>query len=389
MVRKLFRKTPLAWLQMSRQKTRLLVAVAGIAFADFLMFFQLGIRDALYDSQISPYATLKGDLFIVNRLSDNLQAIQSFSRDNLYQAAGTDGIASVRSLYIGRSSWRNPENRASRQIFVYGIDPNRPALVSPEVNQHLNDLKLLNRALFDEAGLLPQLGDVPTLLQKQNPLSVQANDLELQIVGLFRLGSSFSTDGNLVTSDSTFLKLFPQHPADETDLGIVELEPNAKIEQVQANLQINLPNNLLVLTLDEIAARELTYWNTGSSIGPTFNLGVAIGFLVGAVIVYQILYTDVYDHLSEYATLKAMGYSEAYLITVVIQEALLLAALGFLPGFLLSTWFYTFFQSVTLLPIGMKLNRAMMVLMLTIIMCIGAGAIAMRKLQAADPADIF
>lgn len=389
MFRKLFRKTPLAWLQVSRQRTRLLVATAGIAFADFLMFFQLGVRDALYDSQVRPYATLKGDLFLVNRLSDNLQSIKSFSRDNLYQAASIDGVASIRALYIGQAAWRNPVNRASRKIFVYGIDPNRPAFDLPEVTQHLDELKLLNRTLFDKAGLLPQLGDVPALLKKENPVDVQANNLEIQVVGLFTLGSSFSADGNLITSDSTFLRLFPQRQANGIDLGIVKVESNASIERVQADLRATLPDDLLVLTLDEFAARELAYWNTGSSIGPTFNLGVAIGFLVGAVIVYQILYTDVSDHLPEYATLKAMGYSDAYLIGVLLQEALLLAALGFIPGFLLSTGLYALFKSATLLPIAMKLSRATTVLVLTLVMCVGAGAIAMRKLQQADPADIF
>jgi putative ABC transport system permease protein len=389
MIRKLVRKTPLAWLQMSRQKARLLVAIAGIAFADFLMFFQLGVKDALYDSQIRPYTTLKGDLFLVNRLSDNLQSIKSFSRNYLYQATGIDGVASVSLLYIGQANWRNPDNRASRQIFIYGIDPNRPAFDLPEVNQQLNRLKLLNHALFDKAGLLPKIGDVPTLLKKENPLSVQVNDFEIQIVGLFKLGSSFSAEGNLITSDSTFLRLFPERHADEIDLGIVEVESNASIKQVQADLQANLPNDLLVLTLNEFSAREKEYWATGSPVGFIFGLGAAIGFLVGAVVVYQILYTDVSDHLPEYATLKAMGYSDAYLIRVIIQEALLLTVLGFMPGFLLSTGFYIFFQSVTFLPIAMKLSRATTVLVLTLIMCVGAGALAMRKLQAADPADIF
>lgn len=388
MFRKLFRKTPLAWLQMSRQRTRLLVATAGIAFADFLMFFQLGVRDALFDSQVRPYTTLQGDLFLVNKLSDNLQSIKSFSRDNLYQAAGIAGVESVRLLYIGQAGWRNPDNRASRQIFVYGIEPNQPAFDSPEVNQHLDELKLLNRALFDRGGL-PQLGDIPTLLKKENSLSVQANDLEIQIVGLFTLGSSFSAEGNLLTSDSTFLRLFPQRQANEIDVGIVKIKPNASIGLVQKDLRAILPDNLLVLTLDEFAARELAYWATGSPIGYIFGLGVAIGFLVGTVIVYQILYTDVSDHLPEYATLKAMGYSDAYLIGVLIQEALLLAALGFIPGFLLSTGLYALFKSATLLPIAMKLSRATTVLVLTIVMCVGAGAIAMRKLRAADPADIF
>lgn len=386
---KLFRKTPLAWRQMSRQKTRLLVAISGIAFADFLMFFQLGVRDALFDSQVTPYTTLKGDLFLVNKLSDNLQSIKSFSRNKLYKIAGVNGVESLATLYVSQASWRNPENRASRQIFVYGIDPNQPAFDLPELDGQLNKLKLLNRALFDRAGLVPQLGDVPSLLKKQNPLSVQANDYQIKIVGLFKLGSSFSADGNLIVSDSTFLRLFPQRRSNEIDLGIVDVESNASIEQIQADLRAKLPDDLLVLNLAEFTARESAYWSTGSSIGPTFNLGVAIGFLVGAVIVYQILYTDVSDHLPEYATLKAMGYSDIYLIGVIVQEAFTLALLGFLPGFLLSSGFYIFFQSVTFLPTTMKLARAGTVLVLTFVMCLGAGAIAMQKLRAADPADIF
>ncbi|MFN6527325.1 ABC transporter permease DevC [Nostoc sp. ChiSLP03a] len=386
---KLFRKTPLAWRQMSRQKSRLLVAIAGIAFADFLMFFQLGVRDALFDSQVTPYTTLKGDLFLVNKLSDNLQSIKSFSRNKLYKIAGINGVKSLATLYVSQASWRNPENRASRKLFVYGIDPNQPAFDLPEVNRQLNKLKLLNRALFDKAGLVPQLGDVPTLLKKQNPLIVQTNDYQIQIVGLFKLGSSFSADGNLIVSDSTFLRLFPQRQANDIDLGIIDVESNASIEQIQADLRAKLPDDLLVLNIAEFTARESAYWSTGSSIGPTFNLGVAIGFLVGAVIVYQILYTDVSDHLPEYATLKAMGYSDIYLIKVIAQEAFILAALGFIPGFLLSSGFYIFFQSVTFLPTAMKLARAVTVLILTFVMCIGAGTLAIQKLRAADPADIF
>ncbi|ARV59267.1 ABC transporter [Nostocales cyanobacterium HT-58-2] len=389
MFRKLFRKTPLAWLQMSRQKARLLVAIAGITFADLLMFIQLGLKDALIDSQLRPYTTIQGDLFLVDKLSDNLGSIKSFSRDNLYQAAGINGVASVGSLYVGQANWRNPDNKASRQIFVYGIDPSQPAFDLPEVNQHLDELKLLNRALFDQAGALPQLGDVPNLLKKENSLSVQVNDFEVQVVGLFTLGVSFSAAGNLVTSDSTFLRLFTQRQANEIDVGIIKTEPNARIKQVQADLRAILPNNLLVLTLDEFTDRERGYWQTGSPIGYIFGFGVAIGFLVGTVIVYQILYTDVSDHLPEYATLKAMGYSNTYFIGVLVQEALLLAVLGFVPGFLLSSGLYALAKSATFLPIAMKASRATLVLILTSVMCVGAGAIAMRKLQQADPADIF
>jgi putative ABC transport system permease protein len=120
-----------------------------------------------------------------------------------------------------------------------------------------------------------------------------------------------------------------------------------------------------------------------------FGFGTIVGFLVGTVIVYQILYSDVSDHLPEYATLKAMGYSDRYLMGVVLQEALILAILGFIPGFAVSLGLYGLIAQATLLPVVMSLNRATLVLSLTLTMCVASGAIALRKLQAADPADIF
>ena len=389
MFNRFWQKTPIAWLQMSHQKARLLVAITGIAFADLLMFVQLGLRDSLFDSQVRPYATLQGDLFLVNERSDNLSSVKSFSRDNLYRALGIEGVQSVSSFYIGQATWRNPENRSSRQVFVYGIDPSQSPFNTPEVNRHLEQLKLINRALFDQAGALPQLGDVPTLLETENPLPVQVNDREIQIIGLFVLGSSFSAEGNLIMSDSTFLRLFPQRQANEISVGVIQLDAETEVQRVQAELRTILPDDLRVLTLEEFTALEVSYWQTGSPIGYIFGFGVAIGFLVGTVIVYQILYTDVSDHLPEYATLKAIGYGDRYLIGILIQESVLLAVFGFVPGLLLSTGFYALAQSATLIPITMKLSRATTVLILTMFMCVGAGVIALRKLQQADPADIF
>ena len=114
-----------------------------------------------------------------------------------------------------------------------------------------------------------------------------------------------------------------------------------------------------------------------------------MGFIVGIVIVYQILYSDVSEHLPEYATLKAMGYSDRYLLGVLLQEALFLAVLGYIPAFFLSFGLYQLTYAATMLPITMKLERAITVFILTVIMCSFSGAIAMRKLRTADPADVF
>ncbi|MUH01677.1 FtsX-like permease family protein [Scytonema sp. UIC 10036] len=388
MLRQFFRKTPLSWLQVTREKSRLAIALAGIAFADVLMFVQLGLMDSLYDSAKKVYDTMQGDLFIVNPLSDNIQSVKSFPRARLYQAAGVKGVESINSLYIGQGDWRNPQNLANRNALVIGINPAKPAFNLPEVNERLNDLKVLNQVLYDEAGR-PQFGNVPTLLQKQNSLSVQVNDVEVKVVGLFRIGTSFGINGSLITSDSTFLRLFPKRQPDQIDIGIVNLKPDSDIKKVQKAIQAYLPKDVLVLTKEEFVDREKMYWAVNSPVGFIFGFGATVGFFVGFIIVYQILYSDVSDHLPEYATLKAMGYGDNFLIGVIVQESLILAILGFLPGFVLSIGLYQIAQKATLLPIMMNLSRSTMVLLLTIIMCIASAAVSMGKLRSADPADVF
>lgn len=389
MLRKLLRKTPLAWLQVKREKTRLAVALAGIAFADVLMFVQLGLKDSLYDSVAKPYHSLQGDLYLISPLFKSLNVVKSFPRERLYQAAGENEVESITSLYIDRGEWRNPQNRTGQTAMIFGLDLDKPALSLPEVKQHLNELKMLNRVLYDRASSENLFGNITEFLKQSNPLSVQVNNFEVQVIGTFILGASFAADGNLITSHSTFLRLFPERQPDRIDIGLLKLKPSANVAQVQATLQAILRKDILVLTHAEFVEHEKKFWETNSPIGFIFGFGAIIGFIVGIVIVYQILYSDVSEHLPEYATLKAMGYSDSYLVGVLIQESFILAFLGFVPGFVLSVGLYYIASSATLLPIGMTLSRAATVMVLTIIMCVASGSVALGKLQAADPADIF
>jgi putative ABC transport system permease protein len=134
---------------------------------------------------------------------------------------------------------------------------------------------------------------------------------------------------------------------------------------------------------------EKDFWQNISPIGTIFGVGVFMGFLVGSIIVYQILYTDVSDHLSEYATLKAIGYRDGFLFSIVLKEALLLSILGYIPGLAMSYGFYILTSQATGLPITMTMQRAVMVFIFTIVMCAGSGALAMRRIRSADPAEIF
>lgn len=388
MLHKWLRKTPLAWLQLMKEKTRLIVAIAGIGFADLLMFVQLGFQDALYDSATQSQRLLQADLVLISQQMQTLFSVQSFPRERLYQTLSYEGVESVSAIYIASGEWKNPQTRLSRSILIWGVDPAAPSFALPELQQNVKQLQLLNNVLFDRASR-PEYGAIADLVQQQGSLEAEVNRQNIQVVGLFTIGASFAADGNVITSDSTFLKLFPDHQPHQIEVGLIQLKSGTNSETVKAQLVARLPNDVKVLTPEEFAAVEKHYWESQGAIGFIFGLGVTVGFIVGIVIVYQILYTDVANHLKEYATLKAMGYSDRYLLGVLLQEALLLAVLGYIPGFFISIGLYQLAYAATLIPIGMKVERAIFVLAMTFVMCSSSGAIAMQKLRTADPADVF
>ncbi|GBE94281.1 ABC transporter permease DevC [Nostoc cycadae] len=385
---KIFLKTPLAWRQLLKERTRLLIAVAGITFADMLIFIQMGFEGALFDAAIKPHRSLQADLVLINPQFQTLFSVKSFSRERLYQTLGYEGVQSVNPVYISTGQWRNPETRLERAILVWGIDPAKSAFNFPEIQNNLDPIKQLNQVLFDQAGR-PEYGAVGDIFQKTGQFDTELNNKNIRVKGVFSNGASFAADGNVITSDSTFLQIFPERKPDRIEVGLITLKPDAEPLKIQAQLAAGLPKDVVVLTPEEFAQIEKSYWSNGTGIGFIFGLGVGVGFIVGIVIVYQILYSDVSDHLPEYATLKAMGYTDRYLLVVLFQEALFLAFLGFIPAFFFSIGLYQLAYTATMLPIFMNSQRAITVFILTVIMCTGSGAIAMRKLSSADPADIF
>jgi putative ABC transport system permease protein len=385
---KWFRKTPLAWKQLKKEKTRLLVAIAGIGFADMLIFFQLGMMDSLYDGATQAHHLLDADLVVTGKNYKSLSSLQEFSKDRLYQTQENDHVDSVSAIYIGTATWKSPTDRFNKGILVWGVEPGEPSFKLPAIQQHSQQLKMLDQILFDQ-GSSPQYGLIAQQVKSQEPVEVEMNNQLVRVAGLFQLGVSFTSDGNVITSDSTFLKLFPDRVSYDIDLGLVHLKPGSDVKLVQSQLQSLLGNEFKVFTVGELRNAEKQYWESQGAIGFIFGLGSAVGFVVGIVIVYQILYTDVANHLPEYATLKAMGYSDRYLLIVLLQESLILAILGFIPGFLVSLGIYQITFAATLMPVMMKTERAVNILLLTIVMCTVSGAVAMRKLQSADPADVF
>jgi putative ABC transport system permease protein len=386
---KLLQRTPIAWLQVSNNPSKLLIGVAGVSFSNLLMFFQLGLMDSLYNSQKKPIMKLEADLVMVSSEYSNMGNLQDFPRNRLYQVLGVDGVESVSPLRIKRGTWITPSTRKSYDIYVYGVNLALPSLAFPEIEANRGSLQILRNGLFDRNSKA-QYGDVVASLRGGQTFNVEINQRQVKIIDTFKMGATFAAEANLITADNTFLYLFNKLDPNSLQLGLIRLKPGASPAAVKAAMAPILSGRkVMVVTRQELEQMEMNYWKRNSSVGFIFSLGVLVGFVVGSIIVYQILYGDVMNSLPQYATLKAMGYRDPFVIGIVIQQAAILAAVGFVPGVILSTVLYGLLANVTKLTVMMTFNRALLVLILTFVMCVGSGTLATRKLVQLDPADVF
>lgn len=385
---------PLAWLQLAKQKVRFFVALAGIAFVAVLMFMQIGFQDALYASATQVHKNLEGDLFLISSQYKSLTSTQSFPRIRLYQILGFNGIESVAPLYLQFAKLKNPINGRKYPIYVLGFEPVKSIFKLPEIEQNFQLLKIPDQVFFDRAAR-PEFGPIAEYFQNNQPINMEIFSYlatvgyKVKVSGLFSLGPSFGVDGNLIVSSSTFFKIFSEHGANEVDIGLIHLQANVNPRTILATLSKSLPSDVIIMARQEFIDFEKSYWTLRTPIGFVFNLMVMMAFVVGVIVVYQILYSNISTHFVQFATLKAMGFRNKYLLNVVFQQALILAVLGYIPGFAISLGLYDIAKDATKLPIVMDFSKGLLVFTSVIFMCLTSGFFSTNKLRKVDPAEIF
>lgn len=379
----------LAWRLLTHNKLRLLRSVSGIAFAVLLIFAELGFLNGLYDNQVELIEQFNADIIITNKFKHTLRARIPFTRQRLLQARALPEVEAAYPLYIStrRFGWTNPETRELRGIRVLAFNPDDPVFLNPDIMAHANALKQPDTVLKDiksksffgrgEAGVVTELGGK-----------------SIKVVGTFRLGTDFANAGNIIMSDHNFEAYFTTPRGrnlalSQVDIGLVRVKLQTDPSVVAASLRRRLPDDVSVYTKPEYRAKEMQHWRQHTPIGAIFGLDAAMGFVIGVMICYQILYTDVVDQLSQFATMKAIGYHNRFLIGIVLKQALILSCIGFVLGLGISNLFYSLLASQTGLLMKYTLARIIFVFTLTIAMCLCAGGLAVRKLLSTDPATVF
>jgi putative ABC transport system permease protein len=380
---------PLAWRNLVADKWRLLRSSAGIAFAVLLMLVQLGFERAFFDASLSAVRALDGDLFAMNASKYRFGTYDPFAHRDFDAIRNVSGVASAAPLYAQWMAfwWTSPVDNKPHLVRVFAFDPGgSPVFLLAGIADQQSLLKADDTVLVDRDSrrFLGMDGD---------PREGKINGQTVKVVGSFALGPDFMSDGTVVMSDRLFAKLLsggrerPQTLPVET--AVVKLKPDEDIAAAKQLVSAALPPGLVVMTKPELVAFERKFQADLSSAAPIFFLGTLVGFAVGTLISYQIIYTDLADRLPQYATLKGIGYRNAYLVRSVLSQAILTGLAGYIPAWLLCLAVYRIIGQVALLPLRMTWQLTGISLFLTLAMCLLAGALAIRRVIAADPAEIF
>jgi putative ABC transport system permease protein len=396
-------KTQLAFQNLTHSKVRTSIAVAGVAFAVTLVFVQLGFRGGVETTATLIYDALEFDILLRSPDYLHLCETRSFPRERLLQATATEGVRSAKPFYISIHQWQEPRDFSSRGIVVMGTDPQDPVFNVPEIRAKASKLSSEEFVLIDTK-TRPEYGPIDGKKFGDADIGV-ATSLgyrRVEIIDHFELGTGLAANGAVLMNIQGYARIMQGYqPADEVSLGLITVDDPSQIEAVKQRLvekfqslatletQGEPVGDVEVVTRKEALDAEVRRWIKQTPIGRIFEVGVYVALFIGGAIVYQILSTDIANLMKEYATLKAMGYTQRYLTWVVIQEAVLLAVFGYLAALMISLVCYSVTSVTSGLPITMTQSRLATVLGMSLLMCIISGWIAQRKLHNADPADLF
>jgi putative ABC transport system permease protein len=393
----MFSKTPLAWRNLTHDRRRLLVAISGVGFAVVLIFIELGFLNALLESTVQILRKLNGELVIVSAAKYAMPAREQFELRRVTQAAGVKGVQAAFPIYLEGFGVLRQQGARGFPIRVLAFDLEDNAVQLGTLAPAAADFRAPGTALTDTANRSKYR--IPRQAEDLNSYDAEFEGQAVKIVGQFHLGVDFANDGNLVMSPNNFAHFFPHRafgrdPLSMVDLAVVQVQPGENVLSVKQRLcdafQSEAPHSdVNVFTRDELIDREMQFWRKGAPVGFIFMVGVYMGFVVGVIICYQIIYSDIADHMGEFATLKAMGYTNSYFVYLVLRQSLYLSVMGFLPGALLSYGCYLIMSALTGLTMQMTLDVAVMVFAVTMLMCVVSGLLAVRKLLSLDPAELF
>jgi putative ABC transport system permease protein len=375
-------RVALAWRILTYEKGRTTLAIAGVFMAILLIFVELGFFFAVPQGGMLLYDNMQFDLLMCSNQYEYQVQPGQFPRSQLDRVRTAPEVAQATALYFGSAKWRSGEDGKSPDVFVIGLDPREGIFKVDDINDQLSVIEKTDTVLVD-SGTRPMFGPLTT------GRLVKINDQTETISGRYDLGTGFMGLGVILVSEPNFARLFPYRSLDQVNLGPILLKPGVEPEQAAAELRKLVSPDVEIFTRRALENREVAYWTTRTSVGLVFGSGLIISFIVGIMVVYQTLATQVSRQLRQFATLKAIGYANRSLDGTVVAMSLLIVVVGFIPATAAALGLYSVIREETLLPVAMTSIRLGAVFVATLAMASFSALLSLGGLRRADPADMF
>lgn len=364
---------------LAHNRLRLLIASASVSVGVVIIFVELGLLLGMLQAQSLIANLVRGDLLIMNMERISLHRWDKIDPVRLDEAAAVPGVARVTPVYEDHVGLRDPDDKRVRRIIVYAFPPE-------DIPFALDDPAAISHALKISHGFLYDRLSRPIFGQFRPGDDIQIDTVPLRVSGTTGIGADIVNDGNIVMSEGDWRA---HDPRAKPIMGVVHLRPGAVLKQVRQAILATLPPDVVLLTPREAAWRESVYTLRSAPVGLLFLIGMLAGLVIGVINCYQVLYNEVSDRLRQYATLKAMGFANSFLHRVILGQAIVLAFTGFVVGAGLSFLADRYIAAHSMLPVHISVPSSVIVAALTLIMCVVAGSIAVKRAAAADPAALY
>ncbi|MGH7115016.1 MAG: FtsX-like permease family protein [Stellaceae bacterium] len=372
----------LAWRILTHQKGRTALALFGIFMAILLVFIQLGLFYAVPQGGMLLYDNLRFDLLLVSDQYEYQAQPGAFALSRLDRVRASPEVAAATPLYFGVAKWKGGAGGVWPDLFVIGVEPKSGIFRPHSINRQLAALDRPDTVLVDST-TRPMFGPLAT------GRVVEIGDRAVTIGGQYRLGTGFMGLGVAIASTANFARLFPGRGLGQVNLGLIGLKPGVDPALAATRLRGLAGAGTQIFTHADLARRETSYWTTRTSVGLIFGSGLLIAVVVGTMVLYQIVATQVGRQLPQFATLKAIGYGDGALAVTVSTMSLLIVVAGFAPALAAAVWLYRLIREATLLPVTMTAAHAAAVLVASLAMAAISALLALGGLRRADPADVF
>jgi putative ABC transport system permease protein len=358
---------------------RFVATMVGIVFSVVLVMVQMGLFLGFGHMVTTMIDHASADLWIVPKNAKSFEDPSLLDLKLRTRVAGLDGVATVVPLVLGFSDWRLDSGEMT-PVFVVGADQHDGALQPWDVvDGNVQALSqgfgvAVDRTYFDRLGVTG-LGSTAEIRGKK-----------VKVVALTDGIRSFTTTPYVFVDLKNARSLTGTPPDRVSDL-LVRLKGDADPDKTVAAIRTEI-GDADVLTTAEFRERSRAFWLFGTGAGAALFAGALLGVIVGTVIVAQTLYSSTKDHLSEFATLRAMGSANNYIYHVIIYQALINAVIGF-----------TFASAIGALVVQMTAKSALPIVItpwlitalagLTVVMCVISALGAIFRVVRIDPATVF